>query len=333
MTCVNLWKHRGMVERSSLEASGDVPAADWIRERLSSSESHTATSVIPSGFEAYARVLHPPQIFRDGAELVRWADVARWSGAALHPAVQWHEVALTRETPEARQPWRGQGPRQGSLLGSDAAALVDDLARFAPPSGRCFFCIWNGYGALDSSTSSGIPGTVALPRREYSLFTGPLGSAVSFGAGSGSDPQTPNLWWPFDRSWCVASEVDLPWTYVAGSRGLIDLLLGDERLEVLEASPDETIVTVVSGWLAELIERATDQVLASGSVGLSLSAGTVDVSWRSSRRRRAGAVTTRSTRHDGWSSASMPVKNGDPGELRRDVRAAVQGAVLALVEV
>ncbi len=44
------------------------------------------------------------------------------------------------------------------------------------------------------------------------------------------------MWWPDDRAWCVASEVDFHSTYVGGSRRLIDGLLGDERIEALEVA-------------------------------------------------------------------------------------------------
>jgi hypothetical protein len=53
--------------------------------------------------------------------------------------------------------------------------------------------------------------------------------------------QSPTLWWPDDRAWCVASEVDFHSTYVGGSRQLIDRLLGDERIEALEAAVTDRV--------------------------------------------------------------------------------------------
>ena len=40
---------------------------------------------------------------------------------------------------------------------------------------------------------------------------------------------------PEDRAWFVAAEVDFAWTYVGGSRELVDALIADDRLEVLPA--------------------------------------------------------------------------------------------------
>jgi hypothetical protein len=47
--------------------------------------------------------------------------------------------------------------------------------------------------------------------------------------------QSPNLWWPADRSWCIASEIDLPWTYVGGSEELITAVLDAAELEASTA--------------------------------------------------------------------------------------------------
>jgi hypothetical protein len=44
-------------------------------------------------------------------------------------------------------------------------------------------------------------------------------------------PQSPNLFWPQDHAWCVASEIDLFCTLVAGSEALASALLSDPRLE------------------------------------------------------------------------------------------------------
>jgi len=49
------------------------------------------------------------------------------------------------------------------------------------------------------------------------------------------EDQSPNLWWPDDRAWFVATDIDYAWTYIGGSTELIDQLLADDRLEVLPA--------------------------------------------------------------------------------------------------
>jgi hypothetical protein len=44
--------------------------------------------------------------------------------------------------------------------------------------------------------------------------------------------QSPNLFWPHDHAWCVASEIDLFCTLLAGSNALAENLIADPRLEV-----------------------------------------------------------------------------------------------------
>ena len=325
--------------------SENVSAADWIRERLSPRNSGLVSSVVPSGFDAYVRILHPVQLPRDGFPLVRWADVSRWSGVPLHPRIQWHEVALPETTPPTEPPWRSQGPRQGALFFPDAEALIDDLTPHTSTPQECFFCLWIGYfGSAAAFVPLGSPPVhipappqpsrlVELPWREYGLFEGSLASATSLKTASSHDQQTPNLWWPADQSWCVASEIDFPWTYVGGSSDLIDQLLSDERLETVVASPDDPHWVDVEGWLSDLIDHAVEDVLSRGSASLTLAAGTVTVQWEPSRRRGRGTITTRSERSGGWGGGGSPVRARDPDEMRQQIAFQIHRAILSLVGV
>lgn len=325
--------------------SDDVSATDWIRGRLSPWDSRAVTSIIPSGFEAYVRILHPVQLPRDGVPIVRWADVSRWSGVPLHPRIQWHEVALPETIPPTEPPWRSQGPGQGTLFFSDAEALIEDLTPYTSTPQECYFCLWIGYmGGAAAFVPLGSPliqipappqprRIVELPSREYGLFEGPLADATSLKMASSHSQQTPNLWWPSDHSWCVASEIDLPWTYVGGSLELIDHLLADDRLETVSSSPDDPLWIDVDGWLSDFIKHAVDEVLSSGSASLTLAAGTVTIEWQPARWRGRGVITTRSERPGGWGSGSSPVNSRDPDEMRRQIAFQIHQAVLNLVNV
>jgi hypothetical protein len=59
--------------------------------------------------------------------------------------------------------------------------------------------------------------------------------------GGGLVPQSPNLFWPRNQAWCVASEIDLFCTLVAGSNALVEALLADPRLEVCRVFPSGPI--------------------------------------------------------------------------------------------
>jgi hypothetical protein len=58
----------------------------------------------------------------------------------------------------------------------------------------------------------------------------------------------PNIGWPDDRAWCVASEIDLMRMYVGGSRALIDAIVADDHLEAVAVSVDELVT-----WEADAI--------------------------------------------------------------------------------
>ncbi|MDX6646615.1 MAG: hypothetical protein QOK40_2342, partial [Miltoncostaeaceae bacterium] len=82
----------------------------------------------------------------------------------------------------------------------------------------------------------GLP-RLELPGRGYLVLRGPVDGAREVCAERLPPlgrPQVANLWWPDDRAWVVASEIDLDSTYMAGSRALIDAILAEPALEALE---------------------------------------------------------------------------------------------------
>jgi hypothetical protein len=49
--------------------------------------------------------------------------------------------------------------------------------------------------------------------------------------------QSPNIWWPDDRAWCVATELDGYSSYVGGSRACIDSVLASPDVETIGVDP------------------------------------------------------------------------------------------------
>jgi hypothetical protein len=142
--------------------------------------------------------------------------------------------------------------------------------------------------------------------------------------------KTANLWWPEDRSWCVASEIDLRWTYVGGSSELIAQILSDERIEALPATPHDPTTVVVDGWLSDIIETATEELLSTGSLKLELALGSVEMEWRDDKKRTRFVITSSTSGRSGWGSSSSPVWSRDRTVLRSAMRRQVQRAVLHL---
>jgi hypothetical protein len=204
-----------------VEWSNDVHAADWIVERLLPFGSAALGGFLPDVFGAYARVLHPWLPARPGAPAkVRWSDLALEAGIVVQPATQ-------REDLEALAARHGaQLPSMGTLEPDELEALVDVLAAFTATPESCRFGVWEGYaGTVPAGPRVEIPG------RSLGLYAGPIEAAAAL-LGFPTR-QSPNLWWPDDCAWCVASEIDFCSTYVGGSPALIERVLGDERLEAI----------------------------------------------------------------------------------------------------
>jgi hypothetical protein len=205
-----------------VEWSNDVGAADWIVERLLPFGSEAVGGFLPDVFGAYARVLHPwlPPARPGAPAKLRWSDVAPEAGIVVQPATQREEL----ESLAARH--GAPPPSTGTLEPDELEALVDVLAAFTATPESCWFGVWEGYaGTVPAGPRVEIPG------RSLGLYAGPIEAAAALLAFPTC--RTPNLWWPDDRAWCVASEIDFSSTYMGGSPALIERVLADERLEAI----------------------------------------------------------------------------------------------------
>jgi hypothetical protein len=309
-----------------VESSTEVGEGAWIADRLSPFDSGLRTSVIPSGFEAYARVLHPAEESRHGGRLVRWAEVAAWSGAALLSSSQFADVAFPEHEPAGPAPWSGRGPQTGCLRGADADVLVEVLAGFTGTPERCWFCVWEGYGP----SSAGL--RVRLPARDYLFYAGPIAAAQTF---RDLKLHFPNLWWPADRAWCVASEIDLPWTYVGGSSALVNSLRDEPRIEAQLASPTDNHHQRAPDWQVQPIEQAVVELLDSGHAEVHTWRGTVRVHLeRPAGGQHGGSLRTEREDPNGRrrSSGWMLVDERDPERLREVLTLSLTSAVIELAE-
>jgi hypothetical protein len=215
----------------------DLSAARWIEERLwpwgpgSGRADYRVGCVVPDGFAAYARVLHPAYRETDHAfEPVRWSTVASWTGKVAHPQMQFLRIANLRR---GEYPSWGMLPLEGSPHPDEAERLAGILRAFTGQPERCFFALWEGFGVPELQAFATYP-RINVPHRAYFLFHGPIGAVPTLSFGSFRHP--PNLWWPEDQTWCVASEIDLPETYVGGTAECIARVLADPTLEAFPTS-------------------------------------------------------------------------------------------------
>ena len=130
----------------NLHPLADLSAADWLRPRLRRFGS-AVTAVVPDGFPAYVRILHPARGAAD--QPVRWAEVAAWSGRRMHRRAQFHAIARpTTWMPRDPAPWDGEPPPDGNLPAELLGILCATLAEHTSTTDSCWFCLWDGYGWL-----------------------------------------------------------------------------------------------------------------------------------------------------------------------------------------
>jgi hypothetical protein len=216
-----------------VELTRDTAPAEWIEERLSKHRWATVASIVPEGFSAYARVLHPAyQGPWDRLEAVRWSAVAERSGRRAHRLMQFGRIANIGDDLNAQPSW-GQRPSEGTLPKKVSESLIPILGDFTSAPQVCWFCLWDGFGDINPRHYKGVP-RVETPGRTYLLLRGGLDSIHLFA-------QTPNIVWPDDGAWCLATEIDLDSTYVGASEECIERILLDPRLEAFPAYLEDRV--------------------------------------------------------------------------------------------
>lgn len=237
-------------------------AGAWIAPRLEGGFGGKVEQQVPNGFDAYVRVFHPAS---DGdGNPVTWAEVAQALGRTAHREMQWHKLVGSDDPPEMTgSEWPGGNPSPGEMEPETLAALCDVLAMHTPDPEHCFF----GLSTIHGGVEAAYPEAVQLrwPGRDFVVFSGPLPAAGQVGyesewnlvmsayiPGPGEPPppppdrvhwftQAPNLIWPADHSWCVASEYDLDSTVVSASRDLVNAILAAPELETWEVERSDSL--------------------------------------------------------------------------------------------
>ena len=221
---------------SGVELVRDTTAARWLEESVGRHPFHSVGHLVPDVFEAYARALHPA-LSGLYEEPVRWSAVAAKTGRVAHPLMQFERIAVLPDDDLSAQPRWGERPRAGR---GPLTELAGALRPFTADPATCWIGLWEGFGGLDMIEKLDDAPRVTIPHRAYYLFRGPL-EAVPALASAGPPWQAPNLWWPDDRSWCVATDIDLDSTYVGGTRECINALLSDPALEGFPSQIEDRI--------------------------------------------------------------------------------------------
>ena len=170
----------------------DVSSGDWLLERVG--DWAQVGGAAGTGFEAYARILHPVPAHR-GEEQARWpwSEVAERVGGTMHPLVQWNRFADLHQGLDFADGWSVGQTREGFLELDLLSVLVGHLSAATSTPGDLVAGFWEGSGELDGGSrpymaaGSGFLGWVS--RASHGRFGGPRAS----GDGDQRSGPTPEL--------------------------------------------------------------------------------------------------------------------------------------------
>ena len=254
--------HHGAVIKDVAQVPATADAAAWLTERIVTF-GESVLSVVPSGFEAYARIFHPASPGGSIANLLpgqvplSWAGVAESVGTTAHRGMQWPSLIgtyMSSGNPRVKA-HPGVEPTTGSLPLPVARVAMQVLRGHTTTPERCWFATWEGWGGLADFVTTAP--AFDLPHRTYLLVAGPIEAALESVINPPPEVvelglpwphyQSANLWWPDDRAWCLATEIDFESTYVAATRTCVDQLLADEHLEVYEVAASDGVTWADDG--------------------------------------------------------------------------------------
>lgn len=195
-------------------------------------------SFVPREFPAVCRILHP-WVDRRGRP-VTWREVVNRCDVGDRGTLAQRLTASHFGTAEPLRVPQADEPREGELDQQTATFLVDLLTEATSTPDDVLFAIWIGWGDIPTQR---FPGAARLdtPARGHLLLRGPLRGALTSISTSpvGARPVS-GIWWPADRAWFVHTEIDFPWTFLAGSTDLIDEAEHRTDLETISTTFDAT---------------------------------------------------------------------------------------------
>jgi hypothetical protein len=101
------------VEHRPPRPATSAEPAHWLTNRVDLWHGDWVTGMVGPGFEAYARLLHPPD-HQTGSST--WAEVARANGRTLHPSAEWEQISSPARPADARPGQSRPGdPARGKL--------------------------------------------------------------------------------------------------------------------------------------------------------------------------------------------------------------------------
>lgn len=217
-----------MIFGDHVEPPSTSAAAEWVGGARHG-EVGTVGSLVPNDYEAFLRVRAPAGGIEDWWTPYRDLFVVVAAVGERHttsPDRAWFAV------------WEGHGFDNGTTRVAWRDPPPDEQTRLAREAARARLRAESERRNAETRTALLQVPRVELPHRTYYLMTGPVAAATQL-----SEPGSPSVWlhpdlfWPDDRQWFVATDVDFWSLYIGGDREFITEL-------TLSVSTEAEIVTL-----------------------------------------------------------------------------------------
>lgn len=239
-----------MFDKAQLDIALDVSVGDWIRESLDpwvafSEIPITIGIVIPKGFESYVLVRHTGRGDHHGGlgNETLGTLIEILSNFTIAPEECFFGL------------WEGYGWMHPGSIATFSPLRHPKLYGFFRPISirigvrRFRKKLRPEVQSLDHLESHTLPEGIMkserfkLPNREYLLMRGPLSEAKKIGWTffESFQSQSPNLLWPRDRGWILATEIDFNVTLIGGSESLVATILDAGSLSAERFKVTDTI--------------------------------------------------------------------------------------------
>lgn len=170
-------------------------------------------SFLPPLFDRYVRIFHPARRLHPPVD-VRWSDICLGNGRVAHARMQWPRISSNASGGDSGSPRWDEPPLQGELPADLRSRLVRQLRLHTESGADAFHCVWDG---TVPTTAFPEAQRLTATHRRYLVFCSDLSDGPPAEAPQGGRLIT-NAWWPADRRWCVATDLDWHSTYVGCDR-------------------------------------------------------------------------------------------------------------------
>lgn len=235
------------LEKAKVTLVPEISVGDWIRDSLNpwevlpGEDTFQIGIVIPSGFDRYVLVRHSGPGDSQGC----------LGEETLKSLIEVLSAFTTTPEDCFFALWEGQGwMHRGSIYAfspTDGRYLHRKIR--AVRNWHTWFNLRNSgrnrqpvKQSLDHLDSHSLPDAIMesprlqMPNRNYLLMKGAIEEGNNLGYQFNDSPffQSPNLMWPMDHSWIMASEIDFDMTLLGGSSELVDSILQATHLVTQE---------------------------------------------------------------------------------------------------